>query len=195
PDPAVAGPVQWANAAAAIAALHALSMDETWLGPAALAAAATLGLRNVHVPGRLQVLGGDPAVIVDVGHNPQAARVLAQWLDGHAPRRVHAVYGAMADKDVAGVVAALGKRIAHWHLGGLEQETSRGMASAALAAVLHATLPEARFDAYADIREALTAACSQAQAGEWILAFGSFHVARAALSAHEVSPGMASGQR
>ena len=183
PDPALAGAVQWDNAASAIAALHALDKDGTWLGPAALSRAAAKGLRNVRVPARLQALGGDPAVIVDVGHNPQAARVLAQWLDGQTMTRVHAVYGAMADKDVAGVVAALGARIAHWHLAGLEQETSRGMSSAALVGVLHATLPQAAFDVYADIPAALAGACAAAQPGEGVLAFGSFYVARAVLTA------------
>ena len=185
PDPALDAPVQWQNAAAAVAALHALCADGQWLTPAALFAAVSIGLRRVHVDARLQVLGGDPAVIVDVGHNPQAARALAQWLDAQPPTRVHAVYGAMADKDVAGVVAALGTRIAHWHLGGLDGETPRGMASGPLQAVLQATLPAATFDVHADIPAALAAAQAAAAPGERILAFGSFYVARAALAARD----------
>ena len=183
PDPALAAPVQWDNAAAAIAALHALCADGRWLTPAALFAAASVGLRKVHVSARLQVLGGDPLLVVDVGHNPQAARALAQWLDAQPPARVHAVYGALADKDVAGVIGALGSRIAHWHLGGLERETPRGMAVTALADVLRQTLADAPFDAHADISGALVAARAMAQPGECILAFGSFHVARAVVNA------------
>ncbi len=182
PDPALVAPVQWENASAAVAALHALCANGTWLTPAALFAAASRGLRNVQVSGRLQVLGGDPVLVVDVGHNPQAARALAQWLDAQPPRRVHAVYGAMADKDVAGVVAAFGARIAHWHLGGLERETSRGMTIAALAEVLQRTLPQAPFDAHPDIPDALAAARAMAQPGDCILAFGSFYVARAVVN-------------
>ena len=188
PDPALAAPVQWENAAAAIAALHALCADGHWLTPAALFAAVVRGLRNVRVAARLQVLGGDPALIVDVGHNPQAARALAQWLDAQPPRRVHAVYGAMADKDVAGVMAALGARVAHWHLGGLERETPRGMAIAALAGVLQQTLPQASFDAHADMASALAAARAMAQPGECILAFGSFYVARAVVNDSPAKP-------
>ncbi len=183
PDPALVAPVQWENAAAAIAALHALCADGHWLTPAALFAAAMLGLQNVRVSARLQVLGGDPALIVDVGHNPQAARALAQWLDAQPSRRVHAVYGALADKDVAGVVGALGARIAHWHLGGLERETPRGMGIAALVEVLHKTLPQAPFDAHPDVPGALAAARAMARPGERILAFGSFYVARAVVNA------------
>jgi len=182
PDPALVGAVQWDNAAAAIAALHALGGEATGLAPAALAAAAAAGLRAVRVPGRLQRVPGDPSLVVDVGHNPQAARVLARWLDEQAPARVHAVYGAMTDKDIAGVMAALGTRVTHWYLGGLEQETARGMDSAGLARVLQASLPAAAYDAYADIPHALAAARAATRAGDCVLAFGSFYVARAVLN-------------
>ena len=185
PDPALDAPVQWQNAAAAVAALHALCADGQWLSAPVLFAAVSLGLRGVHVAARLQVLGGNPALVVDVGHNPQAARALAQWLDTQPPTRVHAVYGAMADKDVAGVIAALGTRIAHWHLGGLDGETPRGMAIGPLQAVLRATLPAAPFDAHPTIPSALAAAQAAAACGERILAFGSFYVARAVIAAHD----------
>ncbi len=183
PDPALSAPVQWDNAAAVVAALHRLCADGQWLAPGRLFAAISGGLREVRVPGRLQQLGGDPAVIVDVGHNPQAARALAQWLDDQPDAPVHAVYGALADKDVAGVMAALGHRVTHWHLGGLEQDTPRGMPVGALAAVLHETLPDAVSDAHPDIATALAAAQATAGSGGRILAFGSFHVARLVVQA------------
>jgi dihydrofolate synthase / folylpolyglutamate synthase len=90
---------------------------------------------------------------------------------------VHAVYGALADKDVAGVIGALGGRIAHWHLAGLDRASPRGMPVAALAAILQQTLPAASFDAHRDVATALAAARATAQPGECILAFGSFFVA------------------
>ena len=186
PDPALAAPVQYANAAAAIAALHALwSTDET-MAAAAFFAAVSTGLQTVHVPARLQSLGGDPTLIVDVGHNPQAARALAEWLDAQPPARVHAVYGALADKDVAGVIAALGMRINHWHLAGLDHATARGLAMTALAAILQQTLPQASFDTHADVASALSAAQVAARPGERILAFGSFFVAGAVVAEHTV---------
>jgi dihydrofolate synthase / folylpolyglutamate synthase len=180
PDPALAAPVQYANAAAAIAALHALDLGT--LTPSAFFAAVSAGLHEVRVPARLQSLGGEPPVIVDVGHNPQAARALAEWLDAQPPARVHAVYGALADKDVAGVIGALGTRIGHWHLAGLDRATPRGMAVAALAAILQQTLPQAPFDTHADVAAALAAARAAAQPGDRILAFGSFFVASAVLA-------------
>ncbi|RCS30029.1 bifunctional tetrahydrofolate synthase/dihydrofolate synthase [Rhodanobacter denitrificans] len=180
PDPALAAPVQFANAAAAVAALHALDGD--LFMPSTLFAAACAGLHEVRVEARLQSLGGDPALIVDVGHNPQAARALAEWLDAQPPLRTHAVYGALADKDVAGVIGALGARIGHWHLAGLDRATPRGLPVGALAAILRQVLPQASFDAHADVAAALAAARATAQPGERILAFGSFFVAAAVLA-------------
>jgi len=182
PDPALAAPVQYANAAAAIAALHALASTGQ-LAPIALDTAAAEGLRTVRVPARLQALGGDPLLVVDVGHNPQAARALAQWLERRNFPRVHAVYGALADKDVAGVLAALGPHVDHWHLSGLDRDSPRGLAIDALIATVRQSLPEATFDAHASVAAALSAARAQAQAGECILAFGSFFVAGAVLAA------------
>ena len=182
PDPALAAPVQFANAAAAIAALHALHADDVSIAPKDFFAAVSAGLQHVQVSARLQSLGGDPSLTVDVGHNPQAARALAEWLDTQPAARVHAVYGALADKDVAGVIGALGTRIDHWHLAGLERETPRGLTVAALAAVFRQTLPQAPFDAHADVAGALAAARAAARPGERILAFGSFFVARAVLA-------------
>ncbi|GAB2578057.1 bifunctional tetrahydrofolate synthase/dihydrofolate synthase [Dyella jejuensis] len=178
PDPDLAAPVQYANAAAAIAALHALPLVDA----VELERIASIGMQFPRAPARLQSLGGDPALIVDVGHNPQAARALAEWLDVQPGGRVHAVYGALSDKDVGGVMGALGARVAHWHLAGLEQDTPRGLPAAVLAGVLHQTLPRAPFDTHDDVRQALTAARNAARRGERILAFGSFFVASAVLA-------------
>lgn len=182
PDPTLAAPVQYANAAASVATLHALQGADAELAAMDLAAAAAHGMRTARVAARLQVLGGDPSLVVDVGHNPQAARALAEWLDARPGVRVHAVYGALSDKDVAGVIGALGERIAHWHLAGLERDTPRGLSADALAEQLATVLPGAHFDAHADVATALRAARSSAKPGECVLAFGSFFVAAAVLA-------------
>ncbi len=180
PDPSLAAPVQYANAATAIAALHAAG--EAAVPAASLAPAAAEGVGRARVAARLQSLGGDPELIVDVGHNPQAARALAEWLDARPGGRVHAVYGALSDKDVAGVIAALGTRIAHWHLAGLERDTPRGLPAEALLEPLRRISPDAAFDVHADVPTALAAARVAAKPGERILAVGSFFVAAAVLS-------------
>jgi dihydrofolate synthase/folylpolyglutamate synthase len=183
PMPVLAAPVQLANAATAIAVLHAL--DWTLLGDDP---AATIGpaLERVQVPARLQCLGGRPPLYVDVGHNPQAARALAEWLDRQPHGHVHAVFGALADKDVAGVLSALGPRIAHWHLAGLDAETPRGLGVDALAEVLRQTLDRPSFDRHAGVAAALAAARKAAGPDDLLLAFGSFYVAAAVLAQRTV---------
>lgn len=182
PDPALAAPVQYANAAAAIAALHGLRAIDALLAAMELETVAAAGLRTARVAARLQSLGGDPALIVDVGHNPQAARALAEWLDAQPDGRVHAVYGALSDKDVGGVIRALGSRIDHWHLAGLEQDTPRGLPASVLAEQLKLALPQAHYEVHENVLEALAAARATAKSGDRVLAFGSFFVAAAVLA-------------
>ncbi|GAA0243984.1 bifunctional tetrahydrofolate synthase/dihydrofolate synthase [Rhodanobacter caeni] len=193
PAPRLSAPVQYANAAAAIAALHALWALEPALATHDWPTAIRAGLRAASPSARLQPLGGEPPVLVDVGHNPQAARALADWLDAQPPARVQAVYGALGDKDVAGVIAALGTRIDHWHLAGLERASPRGLAVDALADILQQAQPGASFHTHADVPAALAAARRTAQAGDRILAFGSFFVASAVLAqmALEAAPSAA----
>jgi len=102
PYPALAAPVQVDNAAAAIAALRALPVA---IPDAAIAA----GVRAARVSARLQAIDRSGVqVVVDVAHNPQAARELARWLAAHPARgRTSAVFSALGDKDLAGIVAPL----------------------------------------------------------------------------------------
>jgi dihydrofolate synthase/folylpolyglutamate synthase len=183
PELALAAPVQYANAATAIAAMHVLCRGGEPIAPQQFLAAVGRGMQTAQIPARLQSLGGAPRLVVDVGHNPQAARALAEWLDVQPAGAVHAVYGALADKDVAGVMAALGPRIAYWHLAGLDRDTPRGLAAGALAEVLRQTLPQAAFATHADVADALRAARADTSEAGQILAFGSFFVAGAVIAA------------
>lgn len=173
---ALEGAFQYRNAAAAIAALHALGARVRW-DPRALRRDRDAAAPVAMLAGRLQHLGNRPDVVVDVGHNPQAARMLASWLDAHpVSGRTLAVFGALADKDVEGVVAALGARIDHWFIAGLTGESPRGETADRLQARLQAALPAATCTACIDIAAALAKARGAAGADDRILAFGSFHV-------------------
>ncbi|HVI54353.1 MAG TPA: bifunctional tetrahydrofolate synthase/dihydrofolate synthase [Luteibacter sp.] len=178
PYPRLDAPVQVDNAATAIAAIHALGARVD-VNPGAIRHALT----GVRVPGRLQRVAEHPLTLVDVGHNPQAARALAAWLDA-TPRtgRVRAVYGALADKDVGGVIEALVDRVDQWYLAGLDRDTPRGLPAAALAGSLAAVAPKAAGRAFADVASAWTAARAEAGEDDVLLLFGSFFVAAAALS-------------
>jgi dihydrofolate synthase/folylpolyglutamate synthase len=178
PHPTLGAPCQHANAAAAIAALHMLASQLGW-HPAAVAR----GVAEAHVDARLQRFAGPPELIIDVAHNPQAACVLGEWLRVHAASgRTHAVFGALADKDVGGIVEPLRDVVDAWHLAGLDRDSPRGLAAAALEGLVQPSLADidiaGRHDA---VETALAAAFRSAAAADRIVAFGSFFVAAAAL--------------
>lgn len=110
--PSLRGANQLLNASAALAALEALRLRL----PVGAQEVRT-GLVTVELPGRFQVLPGRPAVILDVAHNPHAAATLAQNLDNMGFHRyTYAVFGAMRDKDINGMLVHLKGRIDHWCL-------------------------------------------------------------------------------
>ncbi|MET0505370.1 MAG: bifunctional folylpolyglutamate synthase/dihydrofolate synthase, partial [Luteibacter sp.] len=86
-------------------------------------------------------------------------------------------------KDTGGVIAAMGHRVSHWYLAGLERDTPRGLSSGALAASLAATLPRAPHAVFPGVAAAWEAARRDAGEDDILLLFGSFFVASAALSA------------
>ncbi|MDR3388414.1 MAG: bifunctional tetrahydrofolate synthase/dihydrofolate synthase [Rudaea sp.] len=179
PAPALLAPCQIDNAAAAIAALYTLRDRLGW-NPAALVAA----VGSARLPARLQRLHkpGAADLIVDVAHNPQAAGVLGEWLRQNPVRgRTLAVFGALADKDVAGIVAPLMAHIGQWFLGGLDADTPRGLPVQALRARMRAAAPGAGIEVHTGIAAALYAAAAQADVRDRVLAFGSFFVAATAL--------------
>lgn len=177
PPAALPAPVQLINAASAIAALRALAgvlaVDDHAL---------ERGVRSAIVTGRLQRVSSNPETVVDVGHNPQAARSLAVWLEAQGGRPCEAVFAALADKDVAGIVAPLGRFVRRWHVAGLLAHGSRGQSAEETVQRVRAALPEAEIAEYPDVSAALTAARAQDD-GRLILVFGSFHTVADALVA------------
>lgn len=178
PLPTLSASVQIDNAASAIAALHALRGRLGW-NPLALAT----GIADAQLPGRLQrsVSGSGVQLLIDVAHNPQAARQLARYLfDNPPPGRCIAVFGALVDKDVAAIVAVLDGAFDHWHLGGLDGANARGLDVTTLRDRVAPAL-SSDLTTYGDIAAALDAAQASARSGDLIVAFGSFHVAAAAM--------------
>jgi dihydrofolate synthase/folylpolyglutamate synthase len=174
--PSLRGANQLLNASAALAALEALRLRLP-LG----AQEVRTGLVLVDLPGRFQVLPGRPAVILDVGHNPHAAATLAQNLDnmGFHPY-TYAVFGAMADKDIAGVLAQLGDRIDHWCLTDLPQPRGASAESIRQRLLQSGFKPgtgagaEASVECFATPEKAYLNARSRAGENDRIAVFGSF---------------------
>ena len=99
------GDHQGHNAALAIAAV------ESFLGAGTQPLVGDVlaeGLATATSPGRLQVVGVDPTVIVDAAHNPHGAAALAAALGTYFTfDEIVVVLGVLQDKDAAGIVAAL----------------------------------------------------------------------------------------
>jgi dihydrofolate synthase/folylpolyglutamate synthase len=174
--PSLRGANQLLNASAALAALEALR-ERLPLG----AQEVRSGLVMVELPGRFQVLPGRPAVVLDVAHNPHAAATLAQNLDQMGFHTyTHAVFGAMADKDVAGILAHLVGRIDHWYLTDLP--LPRAASAQALAAALNeagvrdsaVAGAERSIQCFATPADAYAAARGRATENDRIAVFGSF---------------------
>ena len=142
------------------------------------------GLLQADIPGRFQVLPGLPQTILDVAHNPQAARALAANLAA-MPGSAHtiAVFSALRDKDIAGVAAAVKERITHWHVA--SAEGPRGATAPELAAALSSAGVTEPVEQHADVAAAWRAACKAAAKNDKIIAFGSFLTVAAVLRERE----------
>ncbi|WP_010343163.1 glutamate ligase domain-containing protein, partial [Xanthomonas sacchari] len=92
--------------------------------------------------------------------------------------RTCAVFAALADKDAAGVVDALAAQVDAWHLAGLGG--NRGQSAAQLRTRL-ADTAAAGAGIAESVAQALQSALAQAQPGDRVLVFGSFHTAAEAL--------------
>ncbi len=178
PMPALRGVPQLGNAACAIAAIDALR-DRLPVPSGALRDA----LVGVELPGRFQVLPGRPTRVLDVAHNPQAARALADTLGamGFHPS-TFAVFGMLADKDIEGVVAAMRGRVDRWFVAPLPGP--RGASADRLVeALVRDGVPRAAIRADADVASAWRAALAAAGEADRIVAFGSFLTVAAVLAA------------
>jgi dihydrofolate synthase/folylpolyglutamate synthase len=176
PLPAMAGAYQLRNAAGALAALDALQSRLP-----VSAAAIQAGLAAAQVPGRFQRIARAPDVILDVAHNPEAARALAATLrEQPVAGRTLGVVGMLADKDAAGVFAALACEIDAWWI--CTPDSPRARDAAALAAELQPHAHGAPISIQSDVKLAFAAARSAAREGDRILAFGSFYTVAAVLN-------------
>jgi dihydrofolate synthase / folylpolyglutamate synthase len=167
PLPALAGASQLGNAAVALAVLEASE-------PALLAPDESVraGLGNVRLPGRFQVVAGEPEWILDVAHNADAAQSLAASLAARPCRsRTIAVCGILADKDVEAIVAALNPQVRRWIAVGLEGP--RALPPADLAQRIRAAGADSVI-AVADVAAGMAQARAESRPGDRVLAFGSF---------------------
>ena len=167
--PALRGANQLINASGVLAALQVLRHRLP-----VTAQAVRNGLAMVHLPGRFQIVPGQPVLVLDVAHNPQSVAALTENLDamGFYPC-THAVVGAMADKDLVRMLGRIGPLIDRWYFSDLplpraaRAEDLRNLAAQTQASALTA-------QTHPDPRAALEAALAAANPADRIVVFGSF---------------------
>ncbi|WP_307612274.1 bifunctional tetrahydrofolate synthase/dihydrofolate synthase [Variovorax boronicumulans] len=168
--PALRGANQLINAAGVLAALEALRPQLP-----ITAQAVRNGLAMVELPGRFQIVPGEPSLVLDVAHNAHAVAALAENLDamGFFPT-THGVFGIMADKDLAPILARIGPLIDRWYFTDLP--TPRAAKAVDLQATWQAqnTRADASGSVHAGPMDALRAAIEHADPADRIVVFGSF---------------------
>ena len=169
--PALRGANQLINASGVLAALTAMRQQLP-----VTAQAVRNGLALVDLPGRFQVVPGQPALVLDVAHNPHSVAALALNLDamGFYPT-THAVFGAMADKDLTPMLQRMNPLVDRWYFADLP--TPRAASGAALQAAWQALTQrkDASSAVFSQPLDALHAAAAKAQAADRIVVFGSFY--------------------
>ncbi len=180
--PALRGANQLVNASGVLAAIEALRgrLPVT-------AQAVRTGLAGVELAGRFQIVPGTPTLVLDVAHNPHSVAALAENLDamGFYPR-THAVFGAMADKDLSSMLARVAPLIDRWYL--CDLPVARASKAVALQEALEQMLPAPGkhpstplSSCHENPVQALRAAVACADPADRIVLFGSFYTVGAVL--------------
>ena len=116
PLPSLQGTFQLNNAAMVITAVQSFqnTLAVSW-------DAIKAGLQRAHIAGRLQTFGHCPEYLVDVAHNPQSAQALAEHLKANPVQgKTVALFSALADKDLSGILQPLCETFDAWHVVPLE---------------------------------------------------------------------------
>ena len=175
PAPPLTGRFQLDNAAAALMALDAI-------GRLPEPAAVRRGIAGTRLAGRFQVLPGEVPVVLDIAHNPHAARSLAATLrSSRTPGREIAVAGLLEDKDAAGVVDATADVFDRWYVA--QPAGERGGSAEALARTVRGRVRGATVEVCGNVPSALRRARAAVRPGDRIVVFGSCYTVGEVLAA------------
>lgn len=170
--PGLVGAHQLDNAAGALAAVQLLSgcLPVTSM-------TINLGLSQPYLPGRTEIVGDSPQLVLDVAHNPQATTRLAQTLaaldpDRRTPVRTVAVAGMLKDKDIVASLLPMTSIVDRWFVTGLEGP--RAASGQQIAEALRAIDKDITVTVCTSVANAFAAALAEANIGTRIVIFGSF---------------------
>lgn len=172
--PALRGANQLMNASGVLAAYEAIRAKLP-----VTAQAVRTGLSMVELPGRFQIVPGQPTLVLDVAHNPHSVAALTANLDamGYFPT-THAIFGAMADKDWEPMLTKVGPLVDRWYFTDLP--TPRADSAENLKAKLQqlqaqgVIRKDVSMQTFANPQQALDAAVAASEAADRIVVFGSF---------------------
>ena len=175
PLPALKGEFQLNNAATVVAALHLFS-EKMPVSQQAY----EQGLRQVSVPGRMQVLQNSPQWLVDVAHNPQSAEQLATYLKNNPVKgATHAIFSMLADKDIEQVIAIMQPFIDRWHIFALPGKRAQTLEE--LSGQLQHSANTALIFPHSDFMDICGHLKKSVKSEDRVVAFGSFLVVSAVL--------------
>ncbi|NOQ35306.1 MAG: bifunctional tetrahydrofolate synthase/dihydrofolate synthase [Methylococcaceae bacterium] len=168
PIPALKGQHQFNNASSV---LMAVTKMQPYL--AVDRKAIDSGLQTVKLTGRFQLIEGDIPVLLDVGHNPQAVKMLAEYLKNNfADKTIHAVFAIMKDKDVSSIIDIMRDVVEDWFISPIN--TPRATSETVLQSLFAQKNLNNTMFGFQNLSEAVAAAKKNAKKDELILIFGSF---------------------
>ncbi|MFM1782129.1 MAG: bifunctional folylpolyglutamate synthase and dihydrofolate synthase, partial [Pseudomonadota bacterium] len=168
PLPKLQGDFQLANATNALMAVKAME-DKLPLTEISIQKGITLTL----LPGRFQEVKKMPSLILDVAHNPQAARSLSHNLKTHVvPGKTIAVFSILKDKDIFGVINVLNLDIDDWFIAEIQNERAASIET--ISNTIQKINPSAHIEAFKNIQEAYQFASKEVTRNDRIIVFGSF---------------------
>ncbi len=169
--PALRGANQLINASGVLAALDALRQRIP-----VTAQAVRNGLAMVELPGRFQIVPGQPVLVLDVAHNPHSVAALAANLDamGFYPT-THAVFGAMADKDLLPMLQKVNPMIDRWYFTDLPLPRAAKATDLQQAWQVQNNRSDSASSVHKEPMQALQAAIDAADPADRIVVFGSFY--------------------
>jgi dihydrofolate synthase/folylpolyglutamate synthase len=169
PNPALKGNHQFRNASAAIFATQCLA-NRLPVSESSL----KMGLKNVKLAGRFQLIDSEIPVLLDVGHNPQAVQTLVDYIADNFPNRcIHAIFSIMKDKDIVGILNLMKPVVSDWFFAPLPQNP-RAITKSVMREMFDQCQISAANTNFQNFAQAFAAAKNVAQVGDLILVFGSF---------------------
>lgn len=184
PYPSLRGVNQLQNASACMMALDVLR-DQVPVSISNI----RQGLIDIQLLGRFQVFLGQPIEVLDVAHNPDAARILASNLDAMgAYHQTYAVFSMLKDKDLNGVVQALRHCVDIWLVSSID--VPRGAHANDLVEVLrnaNLTQEDGKVIVFPDTVSAYGFACERATKNDRICVLGSFYTVSAVLKYKDIA--------